>query len=72
VEGRIVVEVQDDGEGFDVATCERRAGHFGLRGMRERAWRAGATLGIESSPRSGTRVTVAIESCRPDEQAPPG
>jgi signal transduction histidine kinase len=72
VEGRIVVEVQDDGEGFDVATCERRAGHFGLRGMRERAWRAGATLGIESSPRSGTRVTVAIDSCRPDEQAPPG
>ena len=59
-DGGVVMEVRDDGEGFDVAACERRAGHFGLRGMRERAWRAGATLGIESSPRSGTRVVVAV------------
>jgi signal transduction histidine kinase len=71
-DGRVVVEVRDDGEGFDVAACERRAGHFGLRGMRERAWRAGATLGIESSPRSGTRVVVAVGTGRPEGEESPG
>jgi signal transduction histidine kinase len=60
-EGRLVVAVRDDGEGFDVAACERRAGHFGLRGMRERAWRLGATLDIESSPRSGSRIVVSVD-----------
>ena len=30
----------------------------------ERAWRAGATLAIESSPRSGTRVVVAVDAGR--------
>jgi signal transduction histidine kinase len=61
-DGRVAVEVRDDGEGFDVAACERRAGHFGLRGMRERAWRVGAALDITSSPRSGTRVLVGVDA----------
>ena len=64
--GRVTAEVQDDGEGFDVAACERKAGHFGLRGMRERAWRMGADLEIESSPRFGTRVAVSVATAAPD------
>lgn len=63
--GGLMVEVRDDGEGFDVAPCERKAGHFGLRGMRERAWRVGADLAIESSPRSGTRVVVGVAAAPP-------
>lgn len=63
--GGVRVEVRDDGEGFDVAACERKAGHFGLRGMRERAWRTGATLEVESSPRSGTRVVVSVGTREP-------
>ena len=70
-DGRVAVEVQDDGEGFDVAACERRAGHFGLRGMRERAWRAGATLDITSNPRSGTRVLVGVDAGGPAGEEPP-
>jgi signal transduction histidine kinase len=72
VNGRVAVEVRDDGEGFDVAACERRAGHFGLRGMRERAWRVGAMLDIESSPRSGSRVAVAVDAERPQGDEPSG
>ena len=64
--GRVTIEVQDDGEGFDVAAAERRAAHFGLRGMRERAWRVGAVLDIESSARSGTRVVLALDAGRPE------
>lgn len=63
--GRVTVEVRDDGEGFDVAAGERKAGHFGLRGMRERAWRVGAALAIESTPRSGTRVVVSVPAAAP-------
>jgi signal transduction histidine kinase len=60
-DGRVSVEVRDDGEGFDVAASERMAGHFGLRGMRERAWRLGADLAIESQPRSGSRVALSVD-----------
>ena len=60
--GRLRVTVCDDGEGCDVAACERKVGHFGLRGMRERAWRMGADFEIVSRPRSGTRVAVAVDA----------
>jgi signal transduction histidine kinase len=54
------VEVEDDGQGFDVATHSALEGHFGLRGMAERALRMGATLSIDSAPGRGTRVRVAM------------
>ena len=56
----IVVDVIDDGRGFDVAAKHGLAGHFGLRGMAERAERSGADLAITSSPGSGTRVRVTV------------
>jgi signal transduction histidine kinase len=55
-----VVEVEDDGQGFDVPTHSALEGHFGLRGMAERALRMGATLSIDSAPGRGTKVGVAI------------
>lgn len=52
-----VVEVEDDGIGFDPADPEVRSRRLGLTSMEERAARLGARLAIESSDR-GTRVRL--------------
>ena len=54
------VEVEDDGQGFDVPAHSALEGHFGLRGMAERALRMGATLSIDSAPGRGTKVRVEM------------
>src|ERR671911_2296939 len=55
--GEILVEVSDDGRGFDVASV--RAG-VGLSAMRERIEGVGGTLAIYGRPGEGTRVVVSI------------
>jgi len=57
------LEVNDDGGGFDPAEGDRSGG-LGLRGMRERAQTIGATLRVESSPGSGTRVSIVVPASR--------
>lgn len=54
------LSVADDGRGFDVASRQAVAGHFGVRGMRERVRRIGAVVEIESQPGQGTRVEVRV------------
>jgi signal transduction histidine kinase len=54
----IVLEVTDDGVGFDPTGSF--PGHLGLRSMRERANRHGATLEIRSVPGHGTRTRVLL------------
>jgi signal transduction histidine kinase len=56
----VVLEVADDGAGFDRAAA-RRSGGLGLHGMEERAAEIGARLEIESAAGSGTRVRVVWE-----------
>lgn len=53
------VTVADNGEGFDVAAGPPDDTHVGLRIMRERAERIGATLAFDSSP-EGTRITLQL------------
>ena len=49
------MRVADDGVGMELTLAERgKEGHFGLRGMRERAARIGATLSVTSAPGTGT------------------
>jgi signal transduction histidine kinase len=55
----IVLTIEDDGAGFDTSSAQR-AGHYGLRGMRELADTIGASLSIASEPGSATRVTVMM------------
>lgn len=55
--GVLVIEVRDDGQGFDPQARRGRAG-IGLSTMRERARLAGAELQITSRPGEGTRVQV--------------
>jgi signal transduction histidine kinase len=54
----VVLEVRDDGRGFDPALD--RPGHFGLESMRSRAAEAGARLTITSAPDRGTVVHVEV------------
>ncbi len=54
------VEVRDDGAGFDGAGLRPDDTHVGLRIMRERAQRIGATVEVRSSPGSGTRVVLTL------------
>jgi signal transduction histidine kinase len=56
--GRVVLEVRDDGAGFDTATAH--PGHFGLESMRGRAKQIGGQLTISSSPGTGTVVRVEV------------
>jgi PAS domain S-box-containing protein len=56
--GGIVLEVEDNGVGFD-PQCES-PGHLGLHSMRERAARLEGHLEIDSSPGHGTRLRVWI------------
>lgn len=62
VNGAIVLEVRDDGVGFDPARQDEflRTGHFGLAGMRERVEMAGGEWQIESRPGGGTRVRAEV------------
>ncbi len=61
-DGRLAVEVEDDGRGFDAERPRRRPGwpRFGLQTMRERAAAHGAELELESVPGHGTRVAVTL------------
>lgn len=53
--------IVDDGCGFDVAAASSTDGHFGLKGMRERAARIAGQLEVESLTRKGTRVTMNVD-----------
>ena len=62
-ESQILMEVMDDGIGFDMPkspTDFAPSGHFGLLGIRERADLIGARLEVESSLGKGTRLTVRL------------
>ena len=56
-----VLEVRDDGHGFDLGAGAARGGrNFGLQFMRERAELIGAQLDVRSGPEGGTVVRLAI------------
>lgn len=57
--GSGTLQVKDDGRGFDT-TNGYEGGHHGLRNMAKRAHSVGAHLNVESTPSSGTTVTVTF------------
>jgi signal transduction histidine kinase len=76
--GRVVLEVCDDGAGFDVraATGPRPAGAaaatgFGLSGMAERAELLGGKLELVSAPDRGTTVRLVLPAARKGGPARP-
>ena len=54
--GRVLVEIRDDGRGFDPAI--HHPGHFGLQSMQSRAEELGGLLAIWSMPGQGAVVRV--------------
>ena len=60
-DNKIILEISDNGVGFDPASVETHGG-LGLKGMRERAEQFGGALQIQSNA-MGTKVTVEV----PDE-----
>jgi signal transduction histidine kinase len=56
-DGSAVLEVTDDGTGFDPAT---RVPGLGLRNMRERAFVAGGRLNVGSAPGRGTIIRLQL------------
>jgi two-component system NarL family sensor kinase len=60
--GTVVLEIVDDGVGFDLAKAQRspRTGHFGLRLLPDLATQAGATLRLATAPGAGTRWRLEV------------
>ena len=59
-DGELVLEVQDDGRGFDPQLASEG---FGLAGMRERVSLAGGTLNVDSDEH-GTLIRVSLPARR--------
>ena len=62
-DGRLWIEIEDDGRGFDPASIspdDRTLRGIGLIGMRERVEMLGGRLRIDSAPGQGTRVRVDV------------
>ncbi len=57
-ERETILEVRDDGRGFDPTRAF--PGHLGLHSMRERIARVGGAFAIESHPGQGTAIRVRI------------
>jgi signal transduction histidine kinase len=61
-EQRLRLRIGDNGTGIDPAilNLEHKAGHWGLRGMRERAKLVGGALELWSQPSVGTEIELII------------
>ncbi|MGE5617822.1 MAG: ATP-binding protein [Sphingomonadaceae bacterium] len=59
----VVIEVEDDGKGFDLAAVSRttdKGRGLGLMGMRERVALFSGNLTIETSPGAGTQLRIEV------------
>jgi signal transduction histidine kinase len=68
----VLITVEDNGVGFDVDPSNRAAAPqgLGLLGIRERAAQLNGTVRLESSPGTGTRLTIELPT-RAEQAEPP-
>jgi PAS domain S-box-containing protein len=66
---QLVVEVSDDGNGFDPASEQARIPATGIRGMHERAEILNGELKIDSRPGSGSSVRVELPLTQPGSES---
>jgi len=66
-QNNILIEIKDDGTGFDPPEVVGQSGHYGLVGLRERARLYGGSLNIESQPTQGTtlKIQLPLKDVRP-------
>jgi signal transduction histidine kinase len=62
----VVLDIRDDGAGFDPLglPARSRSGGFGLDGMRARAERIAGSLAVESEPGHGTALSARVPLVR--------
>ena len=68
VADRVILDIRDDGRGFDLATVADGPGKgrgFGLSGMRARMEELGGTLTVEGAPGQGTSLAAAVPTTTP-------
>ena len=65
-EWELWLQVRDNGKGIDAQALGDggQAGHYGLRGMRERAELIGGALTVWSAPDSGTEIELRLPASR--------
>jgi len=70
---RLCVRVRDDGKGIspEVLRTGGQEGHFGLRGMRERAELVGGKLTVRGLADAGTEVELNVPGMRAYSRTPP-
>ncbi|MEV4188054.1 ATP-binding protein, partial [Streptosporangium canum] len=56
--GRVILEVRDDGAGFDVAAAAGRG--LGIASMEDRAQALGGSVRVTSEPGHGTLVRMEV------------
>ncbi len=56
----LMIELCDDGVGFDPQKATTCPGHYGLIGLRERVHLIGGVLDIKSRPGTGTRIHICL------------
>jgi signal transduction histidine kinase len=59
-DGRLVLEVADDGVGFEPGATGLQSRRLGLTSMKERAQRLGGRLELRSAPGAGTTVRLEV------------
>ena len=66
---KLLITIEDDGAGFDLAMVETPGAHrgLGLLGLRERVWQLLGTIRVVSAPGRGT--TIRVELPVPDSTA---
>jgi signal transduction histidine kinase len=67
-DGRLEIEVRDEGKGFDpAAVLHNGGGSYGLYSINERLELVDGRLQIESAPGNGARITIIVPMEEPDE-----
>jgi signal transduction histidine kinase len=74
MEDEVILDVQDNGAGFDPSQAAQQAGPehgYGLVALRERVGQLGGSLEVESAPGEGATLVVSLPvvSKEPAEQA---
>ncbi len=59
LDGFILINIDDDGKGFDPATVKSKKS-FGLLGMKERVFSLGGSFEVNSYPFKGTRIIISL------------
>ena len=59
IEGNIILNIEDDGIGFDTGSLQNKKS-FGILGMKERVLALGGKFALVSSPDYGSKITVDL------------